>query len=716
MNCKLLFSVALPACSVLQVAMLLSGVRAFGQTRFGNIRGITGDQSGAALPEVQVSAHSLEGNTDCTVVSGADGTFAFENLKPGRYQLTARKEGLRSLPAATVELAAGQSLRSDITLAPPNGPRASRAPASFAVSDNSDRASLTELEKQLLERIDRLEQRLAALEAIQAARPNTTLTPNQAAPATALDSGSSQVADATQAAQASPDKAATPTAAQAQPVLVAALAPAEALPPVENTKVLSIAPTPVTPVTAEPPAVPLAGTTSASPSQEASPEKNKKPDPFSDADWTWLNGNPRTKNIYWDTKFFTPEIRSDVTYTYDFNHPKDHSMGGSTELFRSQEVQVEQLGVGGDFHYDNVRARLMTQFGMYSETTPRNDPSPANGQWDLDTAYRYVSEAYGGYHFNKWYGINVDAGIFMSYIGLFSYYNFDNWAYQPSYVSSNTPWFFNGVRLQIFPTEHLKIEPWFINGWQSYGSSNHRPGLGGQIKWTPRPWMNIISNNYGLGHDDLYTPKRGRIHTDDSLEVKYYDQPLKALDKMAFTFTGDMGCEFGGGVSCYGDKAGRPKQSFLGYMLYNRFWFHKDLYAFTVGGGEINNPGRYLVLIPPINGETAASAAVNSPYFSENPGDPFKAWDGSITFDWMPKQYITFRWEFDHRHANVPYWSGPGGITPPPGTSNGYPTEYACMDGTPSPTISGCAAHGNVWYPDLRKRESLIDLDIMVKF
>lgn len=54
----------------------------------------------------------------------------------------------------------------------------------------------------------------------------------------------------------------------------------------------------------------------------------------------------------------------------------------------------------------------------------------------------------------------------MLYIGLFSYYNFDNWAYQPSYVSSNTPWFFNGLRVQIFPTAHLKIEPWFINGWQ----------------------------------------------------------------------------------------------------------------------------------------------------------------------------------------------------------------------------------------------------------
>jgi hypothetical protein len=467
------------------------------------------------------------------------------------------------------------------------------------------------------------------------------------------------------------------------------------------------------------------------PSKQAAPGDQKKPiAPFSDWDWTWLNGNPRTETPAFDSTFFTPEIRADINYTFDFNHPADHSIGGSSEIFRSQEVQLEQLGVGGDFHYDNVRARLMTQFGMYSVTTPRNDPSPGHGQWDLADAYRYVSEAYGGYHFDVLHGVNVDAGIFMSYIGLFSYYNFDNWAYQPSYVSSNTPWFFQGVRVQIFPTAHLKIEPWFINGWQSYGSANHRPGIGGQIKWTPAPWINVISNNYGLGQDDLFVPGRKRIHTDDSVEVKYFDRPDNTLDKMAFTFTGDAGCEYGGGVSCHGDSSGGPKQSFLGYMLYNRFWFHKDLFAITLGGGQINNPGRYLVLLPPINGESAITAATNSPYFTENPGDPFKAWDSSFTFDYMPKQYITFRWEYDYRHANVPYWSGRGGITPP-GGNTGFPTQYVCSNGAGSGQtalnaaestctglegLSGPPTPSSVWFPDLRRDESFLDFDILVKF
>jgi len=472
------------------------------------------------------------------------------------------------------------------------------------------------------------------------------------------------------------------------------------------------------------------------PAANASTRKPKI-DPFSDWDWTWLNGNPRNKDVAFDSKFFTPEIRADITYNYDFNKPVDNSIGGSSEIFRSNEIQLEQLGLGGDFHYDNVRARFMTQFGMYSTTTVRNDPSYAKGQWLVNEADRYLAEAYGGYHINALNGINVDAGIFLSYIGLFSYYNADNWAYQPSYVSSNTPWFFEGLRIQIFPTPHLKIEPWIINGWQSYASANSRKGLGGQIKYTPYPWMNIISNNYGLGHDDLYIPNRGRIHTDDSIEIKYFDKPGQTLDKMAFSFTGDMGCEFGGGVSCHGNTAGGPKQSFIGFMLYDRTWFKKDTHGLTIGGGMINNPGRYLVLLPPINGETAPSAAISAPYFTGNPGDPFKAWDMSITYDYMPKQWLTFRWEYDYRHANVPYWTGHGGITPPgptgvPYTNNGFPEYYACMNGNtsglpwaanganlPAAELACGGPSGStsaIWFPDLRRDESLIDMDIMVKF
>ena len=423
--------------------------------------------------------------------------------------------------------------------------------------------------------------------------------------------------------------------------------------------------------------------------------------PFAYADWTWLNGTPRNKDAVWDSKFFTPEVRFDTNFVSSFNHPKDDTLGGSTEIFRSNEIQIEQISFGGDFHWQNVRGRVLTLGGMFGVTTPRNDASVGRGQWDLRGAYRYFAEAYGGYHFNVNHGLNVDAGIFVSYIGLFSYYNFDNWAYQPSYVSSNTPWFFNGLRIQWFPTNKLKIEPWIINGWQSYGRFGSRPGLGGQILYRPKPWLAFVFNNYGMGEDTLGLIGRSRIHTDDSVEIKYYDKPEKFLDKAAFSLTGDLGCEYGGGAACMGDKRDASgnviahKQAFLGWMLYNRFWFKKDLYGVTIGGGQMNNPGRYLTLLPPINGADAVSG---SPYFTANPGDPFKAWDASATFDWMPKQYITFRWEYGYRHASVPYFTGRGGITPPGGNT-----------GTPSVPVPG-------WAPDLRKDEGSLRMAIMVKF
>jgi Putative beta-barrel porin-2, OmpL-like. bbp2 len=515
--------------------------------------------------------------------------------------------------------------------------------------------------------------------------------------------------------------------------------------PASSTAVAEAKSTPVTGV--EPKATESASTgasvnATAQQAGTAMPEKPKPTDPFAYADWTWLNGNPRNKDVVWDSKFFTPEIRMDIHYIQDLNHPKDDTMGGSTEIFRSNEIQVEQISFGGNFHWQNVQARILTMNGMFGVTTPRNDASAGRGQWDLRGAYKYVSEANAGYHFDVNHGLNIDAGIFVSYIGLFSYYNFDNWAYQPSYVSSNTPWFFNGLRIQWFPTDKLKIEPWIINGWQSYGRMGSKPGLGGQILYRPKPWLSLVFNNYGMGEDTLGNGDgqfgRSRIHTDDSVEIKYYDKPQDFLDKMAFSVTGDLGCEYGGhgsfvsaqgrvinnNVNCHHNTATSSKQTFAGWMLYNRWWFKKDTYGVTLGGGAMDNPGRYLTLLPPINGADAISG---SPYFTANPGDPYKAWDASLTFDWMPKQYITFRAEYGYRHANVPYWTGRGGITP---GVNGAPstipnpaagTVVGSTTFVPGPFLSAtpgftCVAGSTGFCPDLRKDEPSLRYAIMVKF
>jgi hypothetical protein len=472
----------------------------------------------------------------------------------------------------------------------------------------------------------------------------------------------------------------------------------------------------------------------------------------------WMNGTSREKAPIFDTEFFTPEIRFDMNYLQSMNHPKDHTIVGSTEEFRSSEFQIEQVSFGGDFHWENVHARFLSMAGEFATTTPRNDASSGVGQWDLQDAYKYFSEANAGYHFDVDHGLNVDMGIFVSYIGLFSYYNFDNWTYQPSFVSSNTPWFFNGLRIQWWPTQNLKIEPWIINGWQSYGKYNAHPGFGGQILWIPSEDFKLVLNTYFYGEDNqpTTTPAAGngsvnprcpgitanpncggpgatslpfngssinysvvqRFHEDDSVLYKYYDNQSngKGLSKMAFSITVDFGCEYGGGVHCLN---GSNKANFFGIMGYNRFWFDNDVYALTIGGGTMNNDGRYLTLVPPING---ASAASGTPYFTENPGQTIHQSDVQVNFQFMPNDWITWWTEATYRYSNVPYWSGSGGVTPPDGntgtfSNNGIPTAPVCNNGASAASVGdGCAGEGGIWYPDLRKSEVVWGFGVMVRF
>lgn len=424
--------------------------------------------------------------------------------------------------------------------------------------------------------------------------------------------------------------------------------------------------------------------------------------PFDGIDMTWHNGSDRRDSAIWSTKYFTPVIMLDVNYNYSFNNPIDNTVVGSTAMARHNEVQLSSANIGGDFTYKNAHARIVTQFGTRSTVVPRNDYSPYKGQYELANVYRYLSEAYAGYHFKKWYGINVDAGMFMSYIGLNSYYQNENWEYQASFTSDNTPWFFNGLRVQIYPSKTLKIEPWLINGWQSYGKFNAMPGFGANITWIPNSNVKLLTNDY-YGTDAAGLKDRKRFHSDNSLLVRYFNRPTsKGISRMAFSLTADFGFEKGGGVNGLreGDSVTGPAQYFASLMFYNRIWFGKNKFAWTIGGGVMTNPGRYLVLYP--TGQASPLPNPNDPTqtagaypFSANPGDQFKGWDISTNFDWMPNQSITFRAELIHRQSSVPYFAGHGGVTSP----TGYTT-------TPLPAN---------WRPDLVKSETRLVFAILFR-
>jgi hypothetical protein len=477
------------------------------------------------------------------------------------------------------------------------------------------------------------------------------------------------------------------------------------------------------PSTALPPSPPLGQPLPPPPpaAPAAAPAEEKAAEPFAFGDFTWLNGSNRQHKALLDSPIFTGSLAIDFNYTASFNNPIDNTATGSTGVSRNNEFTLAAAHFGGDFHYEHARARLFMQYGMRSTVVPRNDFSSFHGQLDLQTALRYISEAYGGYHWDVLNGINLDAGIFMSYVGLFSYLDFENWIYIPSYTSDNTPWFFNGLRMQIFTSDKLKIEPWLINGWQTYGRFNEMPGVGFQILWRPTEWFSVLANGYG-GWDAQDNPGRFRFHSDNSAEVKYFDDPKAGFfDKAAFSITGDIGGEQGDGVTPFGgshneghctpDKvAGDPlsgpcQQQFLSAMAYNRFWFFHDIAALTFGGGFLHNPGRYLSLLP-----TGVASAIPAPLsiqgiqytplshsaYDTALGTTFDAWDFSAGIQYMPVEQVTYGLEYNHRKTSVPYFNGHGGVTSP----DGYIT-------TPIPPG---------WRPDLVDHDDRIVFSALIRF
>ncbi len=93
MNPKLVLSHVLLAC----LAFPFVGAHAaFGQSSPAGLRGIIRDSAtGKPVAEAQITAHNVDNGVDRTTTSGEDGVFSIANLEPGRYEVTAIKEGFQ---------------------------------------------------------------------------------------------------------------------------------------------------------------------------------------------------------------------------------------------------------------------------------------------------------------------------------------------------------------------------------------------------------------------------------------------------------------------------------------------------------------------------------------------------------------------------------------------------------------------------------------------
>jgi Carboxypeptidase regulatory-like domain/TonB-dependent Receptor Plug Domain/TonB dependent receptor len=98
-------------------ALTLAGIApAQTQITTGVIQGTTLDQSGAVIVGADVTAKNLDTQTETAQKTDGDGRFVFLSLQPGRYSVTASKQGFSKLIQKDLDLTVGQAISLKLTL------------------------------------------------------------------------------------------------------------------------------------------------------------------------------------------------------------------------------------------------------------------------------------------------------------------------------------------------------------------------------------------------------------------------------------------------------------------------------------------------------------------------------------------------------------------------------------------------------------------------
>lgn len=406
--------------------------------------------------------------------------------------------------------------------------------------------------------------------------------------------------------------------------------------------------------------------------------------PFDGMDLSWVNGQNRQTDFPLQLKdksgnsIVTGVAYLDTYFNYNFADPKDHTQTISSTMGRTNEFTLNLASIGIETNYKNIIGRLWLQYGQMGSVIQELDGTVSRGRNTAISNLKNIREAAAGYHFNKWYGVNVEMGIFMSYIGLESYVTQENWSYQRSMVCDFTPFYFSGARLQVFPTKKFKTELWLLNGWQTYNSWSRSIGVGSSNYYRPNENTQLVANFY-FGKDTRNS-NRTRFHHDNSIVKRYYHRSTaKGLSQAAFSINTHYGFQDGDGVKA-------KDQYMAGTSIASRLWFLHNKLGFTTRADIITNPGLYLAFTP-----SAVTPNDFTDAMANDPKQKLNIFQATATFDVMPNDLVTFRLEYGYRHSNVPYFTGKGGSTSPDGWVD-----------TPL----------NNWRPDLRRTENRITLAV----
>ena len=112
--------------SILKSCLAMAGVLALAPaavaaqgSRAGAIKGDVLSPAGKVLAGAHVTVVRAKSNTHLSMVTGTTGEFAFKNLPPGDYRVTANAKGFAPMVQPVIEVTAGKTTHDTVMLKPP---------------------------------------------------------------------------------------------------------------------------------------------------------------------------------------------------------------------------------------------------------------------------------------------------------------------------------------------------------------------------------------------------------------------------------------------------------------------------------------------------------------------------------------------------------------------------------------------------------------------
>ncbi|MEO1654623.1 MAG: outer membrane beta-barrel protein, partial [Bacteroidota bacterium] len=187
-------------------------------------------------------------------------------------------------------------------------------------------------------------------------------------------------------------------------------------------------------------------------------------------------------------KVFQYQVYVEAFYAYDFNNPVGNTRPENIFFNHSRhnEFNVNLALLELDYHPEKYRLHLGLMGGTYPEVNGAAEP----------TLLRLIYEAYAGIKIVN--GLWLDAGVFLSNIGLETPKTIDNYTLTRSLGAETSPYYLSGIRLSYQPNEKWNLNAILSNGWQNIRENNDNKALSLQINFKPNAhWEFNSSSFYG---------------------------------------------------------------------------------------------------------------------------------------------------------------------------------------------------------------------------